>query len=97
VAGTWANDATPEHITFKTETGEPPATILATATSEGVDLIVVGTQGPGGIRKWLIGVHATTLRAAQQTCVVDPRGFRSSMPSGERWRQLAMLADIRYL
>lgn len=65
VAGTWANDAPAEHITFKTETGEAPATILATATSDAVDLIVVGTQGLGGIRKWLIG--STTERLLRRT------------------------------
>jgi nucleotide-binding universal stress UspA family protein len=65
VTATWRNDPPPASIDFKTEAGEVPATILANATAQSVDLIVVGTQGLGGVRKWLIG--STTERLLRRT------------------------------
>ena len=58
VAATWPDGMAPSlQTTFKTATGDPAAAILETATSEAADLIVMGTQGLGGLRKWLLGIH----------------------------------------
>ena len=68
VAATWPDGTAPSVQTiFKTPIGDPAAVILETATSEAVDLIVMGTQGLGGFRKWLLG--STTERLLRRTHV----------------------------
>jgi nucleotide-binding universal stress UspA family protein len=65
VATTWPDGAVPVPTTFKTPIGDPATAILQTATAEGADLIVIGTQGLGGLRKWLLG--STTERLLRRT------------------------------
>jgi nucleotide-binding universal stress UspA family protein len=68
VAATWLDGIAPSvQTTFKTPIGDPAAVILETATSEAVDLIVMGTQGLSGFRKWLLG--STTERLLRRTQV----------------------------
>ena len=45
--------------------GEPAAAIFEAATADATDLIVMGTQGLGGFRKWLLG--STTERLLRRT------------------------------
>jgi nucleotide-binding universal stress UspA family protein len=45
--------------------GNPADVILETAAKERSDLIVMGTHGLGGIRKWLLG--STTERVLRRT------------------------------
>lgn len=47
--------------------GDPSAVILDTAAAEGVQLIAIGTQGLGGVRKWLLG--STTERVLRRARV----------------------------
>jgi nucleotide-binding universal stress UspA family protein len=65
VAATWPNSAPSPRVVYKTAVGEAATTILETAVAEGVELIVAGTQGLGGIRKWLLG--STTERLLRHT------------------------------
>jgi nucleotide-binding universal stress UspA family protein len=68
VAATWSGDAgAPVQTVFKTPIGESATAILETATADAADLIVIGTQGLGGFRKWLLG--STTERLLRQTHV----------------------------
>ena len=64
-------------ITFRAPVGHPVASvILDTAHSEAADLIVMGTHGLGGFRKWLLG--STTERLLRRTdvpvLIVPPTG-----------------------
>jgi nucleotide-binding universal stress UspA family protein len=66
VAATWPETANSlEHTVVKTTVGEPATAILEIATADGADLIVMGTQGLGGFRKWLLG--STTERLLRRT------------------------------
>jgi nucleotide-binding universal stress UspA family protein len=68
VAATWSGGPGPSvQPVFKTMIGEPATAILETATAAAADLIVVGTQGLGGFRKWLLG--STTERLLRRTHV----------------------------
>ena len=68
VAATWSAGAEPAVQTvFKTLIGKPADGILQAATADGADLIVMGTQGLGGFRKWLLG--STTERLLRRTDV----------------------------
>src|SRR4051812_46795845 len=68
VAATWSEKAhLPEPTVVKTTVGEPATAILETARADGTDLIVMGTQGLGGFRKWLLG--STTERLLRRTDV----------------------------
>jgi nucleotide-binding universal stress UspA family protein len=68
VAATWSEGADPpEHTVVKTTVGEPATAILETAKADAADLIVMGTQGLGGFRKWLLG--STTERLLRRTHV----------------------------
>lgn len=68
VGATWSGGAGPAAPTvFKTLTGKPAEAILQAATADGADLIVMGTQGLGGFRKWLLG--STTERLLRRTDV----------------------------
>lgn len=73
VAATWSEDAPPARTVVKTTVGEPATAILEAARADASDLIVVGTQGLGGFRKWLLG--STTerlLRRAHIPVLVIP-------------------------
>lgn len=50
---------------FRTVIGEASSSILEVAEAENADLIVMGTQGLGGIQKWLLG--STTERVLRRT------------------------------
>jgi nucleotide-binding universal stress UspA family protein len=83
VAATWPDGIAPSvQTTFKTPVGDPAAVIVETATSEAVDLIVMGTQGLGGFRKWLLG--STTERLLRRThlpVLAVPLSEESGVPS----------------
>jgi nucleotide-binding universal stress UspA family protein len=67
VAATWPNGAPTAQMALKTPVGEAAIAILETASAEGVELITAGTQGLGGLRKWLLG--STTERLLRHTRV----------------------------
>lgn len=52
-------------LAFEVRVGEPAEAILDTAGTQGAKLIVMGTQGLGGYRKWLLG--STTERVLRRT------------------------------
>lgn len=58
-----------EHPELKTETilreGRPSATIVEVAERNGVDLIVIGSRGIGGITGWILG---STSRRVVDSC-----------------------------
>ena len=68
VAAIWTK-ATPAttQIVFRTPIGDATDSILETAETESADLIVMGTQGLSGFRKWLLG--STTERLLRRTKV----------------------------
>jgi len=68
VASTWSDGpgASLQPV-IRTTVGESAPAILEAASAAGADLIVMGTQGLGGLRKWLIG--STTERLLRQTQV----------------------------
>ena len=82
VAATWPDGTAPSVQTiFKTPIGDPTTVILETAAHEAVDLIVMGTQGLGGFRKWLLG--STTerlLRRSHVPVLVVPLSEESGVP-----------------
>ena len=67
---------------MRTPVGDAAPAILEAAAAAGADLIVIGTQGLGGLHKWLVG--STTERLLRQTRVpvlaVPPRDDRQ-LPS----------------
>ena len=68
VAACWSEGAgAPENTVVKATVGEPARAILETAKADRADLIVMGTQGLGGVRKWLLG--STTERLLRRTDV----------------------------
>jgi nucleotide-binding universal stress UspA family protein len=68
VAATWTSTTrAPTQIVFRTPIGDAAGSILETAEAESVDLTVMGTQGLGGLRKWLLG--STTERVLRRTKV----------------------------
>jgi universal stress protein A len=65
-AETWSDEIA--HATdadFDVRVGNPADVILETAARERTDLIVMGTHGLGGVRKWLLG--STTERVLRRT------------------------------
>jgi universal stress protein A len=52
---------------FQVQIGDPADVIVDTATRENVDLVVMGTHGLGGFRKWLLG--STTERLLRRTTI----------------------------
>lgn len=60
-----AGKGQPVETVLKTVIGKAPDAILEAATADGADLIVMGTQGLGGLRKWLLG--STTERLLRRT------------------------------
>jgi nucleotide-binding universal stress UspA family protein len=68
IAATLSESAhAPEQTVVKTAVGEAATAILETASADGADLIVMGTQGLGGFCKWLLG--STTERLLRRTHV----------------------------
>ena len=65
-AETWSDDiAHATDANFDVRVGNPADVILETAARERTDLIVMGTHGLGGVRKWLLG--STTERVLRRT------------------------------
>ncbi len=60
-------DTRTTQIVFRTVVGNAAGSILEAAETERADLIVMGTQGLGGFRKWLLG--STTERLLRRTKV----------------------------
>jgi nucleotide-binding universal stress UspA family protein len=83
LAGTWSDDTSePLNADVDVRVGDPADMILETAANEPADLIVMGTQGLGGVRKWLLG--STTERVLRRTHVpvlAVPPGAGESMPA----------------
>ena len=76
---------TPPDIQFRTPVGHPAAAILETAKADGNDLIVMGTQGLGGIRKLLLGSTAErVLRRTEVPVLAVPLadGSQAGRPDG---------------
>jgi nucleotide-binding universal stress UspA family protein len=68
VAASWTSTTpAPTQIVFRTAIGDAAGSILDIAETESADLIVMGTQGLGGFRKWLLG--STTERLLRRTKV----------------------------
>ena len=65
-AETWSDEiAQATNADFDVRVGNPADVILETAARERTDLIVMGTHGLGGVRKWLLG--STTERVLRRT------------------------------
>ncbi len=60
-----------DHESLKVKTmlkeGHPAINIVETAREEGVDLIVVGNRGTGGILSWMLG---STSRSVAEACTM---------------------------
>lgn len=68
VGGSWTGTSpAPAEIGFRTAVGDAATSIFGMADAEDADLIVMGTQGLGGFRKWLLG--STTERLLRRTKV----------------------------
>lgn len=52
-------------VNTRLEEGRPSATIVDTAENEGMDLIVIGSRGIGGITGWILG---STSRRVVDSC-----------------------------
>jgi nucleotide-binding universal stress UspA family protein len=81
VAGTWTTATrAPSGIVFRTPIGDAAGSILETAETESADLIVMGTQGLSGFRKWLLGsTTARLLRRAKVPVLGVPKPDESVM------------------
>jgi len=82
VATTWTSATpAPAQIVFRTAIGDAAGAILETAATESVDLIVMGTQGLGGLRKWLLGsTTERVLRRARVPVLAVPGADASVTP-----------------
>jgi nucleotide-binding universal stress UspA family protein len=95
VAAAWPNGTGPStRVVFKTPIGDPAASvILETAHSEAADLIVMGTHGLGGVRKWLLG--STTERVLRRTdvpvLIVPPPGDDSPIAHADEKLELSQV------
>lgn len=71
--------------TLVVSVGEPWKQILRTADTHGADLVVMGTQGLGGVRRMVFGSTADrVLRASAVPVLVIPRGARHLRFDGQR-------------
>jgi nucleotide-binding universal stress UspA family protein len=85
VAATWPDGTAPLPPAFETRVGDPAAAILDASAAAAANLIVMGTQGLGGLRKWLVG--STTERLLRHTrvpvlAVPPPRDDRAAAGPG---------------
>src|SRR5688572_4009162 len=76
VSSTWSDGvATDRQATILVRTGSAAEEIIETAAVHQADLIVLGTQGLGGVRKWLLGsTTERVLRRAQTAVLAVPPG-----------------------
>ena len=65
VRATWSGRASPPETVLAVRVGDAAQSIVDTAATEAIDLIVMGTQGLGGLRKWILG--STTEQVLRQT------------------------------
>ncbi len=95
VAAALPNDTgVPTQITFKAPVGHPVASvILDTAHNEAADLIVIGTHGLGGFRKWLLGSTTEQLlhRADVPVLIVPPTGETPVVPHADGKLELSRI------
>ncbi len=71
VRTTWPNGVSSDARTvFDVRIGDPSDVIVETATDNAVDVIVMGTHGLGGFRKWLIGSTTEAVLRSTQTPVL---------------------------
>jgi nucleotide-binding universal stress UspA family protein len=74
--------AAPAQTAFRTAIGDAASSILEVAAAEHADLIVMGTQGLGGIRKWLLGsTTERVLRRTKTSVLAVPFGGAESHPA----------------
>ena len=81
-------------ITFTAPVGHPVASvILDTAHNEAADLIVMGTHGLGGFRKWLLGSTTEQLlqRADVPVLIVPPTGETPVVPHADGKLELSRI------
>jgi nucleotide-binding universal stress UspA family protein len=96
VAATWSeNVPSPAQTIVKTTVGEAATAILETAKADAADLIVVGTQGLGGLRKLVLG--STTERLLRRThvpvlAVPSPSSDADTEPPHRRFEVSHILA-----
>jgi nucleotide-binding universal stress UspA family protein len=64
VRTTWRDETRARDAVFHVRVGDP-ADVILDAAAGGVDLVVIGTHGLGGFRKWLLG--STTQRVLRRT------------------------------
>jgi universal stress protein A len=64
VRTTWRDETRGGDAVFHVRVGDP-ASVILDAARDGVDLVVMGTHGLGGFRKWLLG--STTQRVLRRT------------------------------
>jgi nucleotide-binding universal stress UspA family protein len=75
--------AAPAQTAFRTAIGDAASSILEVAAAEQADLIVMGTQGLGGIRKWLLGsTTERVLRRTKTSVLAVPFGGESAPDAG---------------
>ena len=85
VAATWSEAVQPAGANGRHDDGWGAGdAILEAARADAADLIVMGTQGLGGFRKWLLG--STTERLLRRThipvlAVPSPRAIQMSTPA----------------
>jgi nucleotide-binding universal stress UspA family protein len=86
ITATWPDGPPTPHVMVETPVGDAATAILETAAAQSADLIVAGTRGLGGIRKWMLG--STTERLLRRTHVpllaVPGDGAGSDRSSGNR-------------
>lgn len=80
IAETWPDETSRPAHTTRTHVGDPPDVILQTAASERAGLIVMGTQGLGGVRKWLLGSTTERVLRRSQTPVLAVPGPEQEVP-----------------
>lgn len=90
-AATWRDQAAGAGAEFHVRVGEPTDVILQAA--KGADLVVMGTHGIGGVRKWLIGsTTQRVLRRAQTPVLAIPAGAGGSEDAERIGRITSVLA-----
>jgi universal stress protein A len=81
LAATWSDETSePLNANVDVRIGDPADVILDTAAIERTDLIVMGTHGLGGVRKWLLGsTTEKVLRRTHASVLAVPPGAGESV------------------
>jgi nucleotide-binding universal stress UspA family protein len=85
VKSAWPDAAAMPQPRLAVRVGDPAAVIVEFATADRIDLIVIGTQGLGGIRKWLLGSTTEHVLRESRTPVLAVPPAESPL-SGDRER-----------